>query len=163
MKIDEGDPPALTALINASSDTTSNLDTSFILRQYNNPNANRQGEDEAESLGPSTAGETPAMSSPTQVPASAIHNMTSSPLTESLPACSSEFRDNPLPDMSLSPYDDYNLAAARGVASPLNGEFPDLDTPSENIWGLWDLFPDNLEELFPGQPMENSQGWGERR
>ena len=155
LSVTELDSPALMALINASPNETFSSDTSFVLRQYKDPNANRQHEDETERITSGVDSELQEDNSTDSAHNSPCHlreYTTPGDIAgaEALPRTPPDFLNGPLSAVSPQPpYEDFSFAAK------------DLSTPSESIWNLWDVFSGGLGELFPGQPEEYARIWKE--
>lgn len=162
LSIVDGDHPTLPAFINGSLNTQSQLNTSFILREYNDPNAFRQEEEDAEESCPADvvtdAGEGPPQRNETyattnQDEVEKVPN-SESPSTEEIHRADYHF-EIPLADPSLeSPCQNNNLAHSTVSTDSSNGEVTSMDISCENIWGFMDLFPDDMGNLFAGQPAD---------
>lgn len=114
------------------------------MRQYNDPSANRQdnlkSNDRMSSADRGTENQmgysiTAAQVSPNSMNEHACPETMST--AEQTPAYAFDFLGNPHPDFS-----------------PLFSE--DFNTPGENIWQFWDMFPDKVGEMFP-VPFEYAQ------
>lgn len=145
---DEQSPPALEAFINASSSIPSKSEGSFILRQYNNPNAFRHSKDLNDVTNAMEEDDHDDIS-----PNNHIHDAdpaTTSPSTEELPRNEDSHQANLVnttKDHTLSPF--VNTVDNSTAPGLLSGHFMGTDAPSANLWGFGDLFSDNWEELLP--------------
>ena len=157
LDMDGREHPTLPAFIDASLDVASRLNNSFILRQYHDPNAFRQEEDEPEeSLPGEEAGDehveriperSERRATPGRENLEVVPNSKSSS-TEEVQRTDYNFELRQANFSARAPSRNDNIADGRVLADSPNGEFTTTDIPSESIWGLIDLFPDNFGEPF---------------
>lgn len=160
----EGDDPTLPAFMNALLDMNAQLNTSFILREYNDPNAFRPEEEEIEEL---TAGEHTGEAGKEQNANNATFATTDKEDAEAsdFPSIEETHRTDDNFEMSLvdlppgSPgYDSNNLAdGIISLADPLSQEITSVDIASGNMWGFMDSFSDNIGDFVTTQSANTSE------